>query len=214
VKAAMKKIQVIKTSSEEEKPSDAHSGFKKVFKHQDLEKVFDADKYKKEIEQRCDKLLKDTQKKCSDLEKELQAKYKKDFHSQQVELSSKIEAKMKAFFVSYEKEVMNIVLSVVTKLGIDVSDSTKLFQLIHDKISSAMAERLQMSVSANQKTLVFLRGKIDEAFPEAQNFNYSVKDDLADDECILETDYTYTKVDVSQYFDEFSKIVRSISRAC
>lgn len=206
----MKKIQVIKTS-EDGKSSAGHSGFKKVLKHQDLEKVINAEKFKKETERQCQKLLKDTEKKCADLEKQLQEKYKKEFHHQQVELAEKIQGKMKSFFDAMEKEAMNTILAVVTKLGVDVPDTSKLFHLIRDKINIAMAERLQMSVLANQKTLLFLREKIDEVFPDAPNFNYAVKDDLADDECILETDYTYTKVNVSQYFEEFSRIVKTLS---
>lgn len=207
----MKKVQIIKTEKEGGAAHDV-SGFKKVYKHKDLEKIFNADKHKEDTEKYCENLVQETQKKCEQLEKDLRVKYEKLFSEQQVEMASKIESKLRSFFQNVEKEIFNITTQVVTKLGADLPPSTKIFNLIRDKINSTISENLKMSVLANQKTLLFLREQIESHFPESNNLTFAVKDDLRDDECILETDYIYVKVDINQYFDEFSKIVSSLSK--
>lgn len=205
----MKKVQVIKTSREDK--GDQSPTARKVIKHNDLEKIFQAEKFKQDTEKQCAQLLEDTKNKCIELEAQLQKKYLDQFHDQQQALAQEIEKKLVAFFASWQRDSMSVLSAVATKLGTEIPDSAKLFHLIRDKLTTVMAERVQMVISANQKTLLFLRERVDEAFPETPYFTYSVKEELADDECMLETDYACTKINISQYFQVFSDIVTSFS---
>lgn len=180
--------------------SEAVSGPLKIYSPADIVFISDAKKYYEETKEKCQKMLADTQKKCKDTEEEHYKNILAKVHEENQKIWEESTQKCDEFLAKTEKEIQDLMKGMVHKLYADMSLTEKMFALLNQEISKIQSRVKLITVYANPNVIHVLR---DQVLGEHQGIpailEFQVREGLIDEECIIETDYGITRLNVERF---------------
>ncbi|MES2615810.1 MAG: hypothetical protein V4591_10395 [Bdellovibrionota bacterium] len=181
----------------------------KIYKPQDIEGLLNIDELKLKTTQECNDLLEQTRKKCEVLEKETYDAALDKLHKEQLSIFEKSYKKVDAFFEGAKIELNSVLKVVFDKIKMDENSVKILTNLLYVEIEKLKIKSNKMIIYANGHILPTLQANIKEEYAanEGVYFDYEIKQDLSEHECLIESDYVMVRISVADFQEKVLKII-------
>lgn len=181
----------------------------KIYKPQDIDGLLNIDKLKLKTTQDCERMLEETKQKCALLEKNAYEEGLKKLHSEQAQLFQQTYSKVSDFFQSAQENLNGILKVLVEKMKMDENSVNILTSLLFAEVEKLKIKSLKFTIYANGNILPILQTNIRKEYDlhDGVQFDYDIKDDLRDEECLVESDYVMARISVVDFQEKVMKIL-------
>jgi vacuolar-type H+-ATPase subunit E/Vma4 len=190
------------SSDNSDKVGSSLAGPLKIYKPQDLVFISDAKKYYEDTLAQCQKMVEEAQKKCQDMEDTHYKNILQKVHEENQKIWEDSSKKCDAFLQNVEKEIQDVLKGVIHKLYFDTSLTSKVFPLLSAEIDKIQSRVKLITVYANPNAIHILRSRILEDHQGCRAIlEFQVREELIDEECIVETEYGITRLNVENFMN-------------
>ncbi len=183
----------------------------KIYKPEDLENLLDIDQAKQKTAAECQKLYEDTKQKCMELESQTVFEAKDKFYKEQLELLEKTFKKIDNFFEKSREDLFSVLTLVCQKLKVEQNVFILLTRLLYAEIDKLKIKSNKFTIHGNSVILSHLKSRVEEQYQgiETISFEYELKENLQDDECLLESEYVVVRIRVKDFEENILNLFSS-----
>lgn len=174
----------------------------KIYTPQDLEGLQDIEHLKQTTHETCEALLADARKKCEDLKTEAYQSGLDKLHSEQLALLGESHAKVTEFFARMTTQFQALLQTLCEKLKTHRTMTESLSALLFAEVDRLKIKSQKFTIYANPSILPALQKHVKSEYEnESLSFDFDVRPDLADDECLVESDYVMVRIAVADFYE-------------
>lgn len=178
----------------------------KIIKNQDAERLLNTIIQAREIEEKCQQQQDGIQARIEEVIQEAYTAEISRLSQEHLDLWSSNDAKMEAFFIKLEAQVVDLVYKILHRLGFNAISATEIKNVFENEYNDSLT-KISVLVQANSYFLQILRLQ----FKEHPQMIFKLNENLRGQECIFETDAFIFRLHANQAIEQIKNLLGKLN---